>query len=133
MSTTKDTKNRDMLPDGVTQLADTRLHAVVLLVGDRPMPALINMTSTQIKKSKRWMSAMQEIQNGDNLPTFAHCYTLTTVPESNDKGNWMGWSVQPAGPLNEQEHVDAAVAFYKALRAGDLKMRADTSDQHGGE
>ena len=133
MTTTKDTKNRDLLPDNQTHLSDTRLHAVVLLQGDVPAPALISINSTQIKKSKRWMSAMQEVQARDNLPTFAHCYKMTTVPESNDKGSWMGWNIQPEGPLAEQEHVDAAVAFYRALQSGSMKMKADTTDHQAGE
>jgi hypothetical protein len=127
MTTHTDDKNRNILPDGQTQLVDTRLHAVILLNGDDPVPALITMSSTQMKKSKRWMSQMQEIQRKDNLPTFAHSYRLTTIPEKNDKGNWMGWAIEYVDAVSAQEHVDAAIAFYTALQSGQMKMRADNS------
>lgn len=129
ITTHPDEKKRNMLPDGITQLVDTRLHGVILLNGDRPQPGLVSMTSTQIKKSKRWMTAMQEVQQKDNLPTFAHSYLLTTIPESNDQGSWMGWKVDPAGDVEDQEHIDASVAFYQALQAGTVRMKADTTAQ----
>lgn len=133
LTTKLDEKNRNILPDGQTQLVDTRLHGVILLKGDTPMPALINMASTQIKKSKRWMTGMQELQQADNLPTFAHVYRLTTIPERNDKGSWMGWQIERIDAAKEQEHVDAAVAFYKALKLGSMKMRADPNAMGGHE
>lgn len=127
ITTKQDEKGRNMLPDGHTQLVDTRLHAVILLNGDRPEPALLTLTSTQIKKSKRWMTQMQEMQRGDSFPTFAHAYKLSTVPESNDKGSWMGLQVDYESPVTEQEHIDAAVSFYHALQSGQARMKADTT------
>jgi len=125
----QDAKNRNILPDGTTQLNDTRLHGVILLAGDNPTPALISLTSTQIKKSKRWMTAMQEKQRDDNAPTFAHVYKLTTIPERNDQGNWMGWKIEPAGDVTDQEQVDVALAFFKALQVGSVRMRSDVQQQ----
>ena len=127
-TTTPDAKNRQILPDGATQLVDTRLHGIVLLGGDLPQPALLSLTVTQIKKSKRWMTYMQEQQVKDNLPTFAHIYKLSTVPEKNDQGNWMGWKVDPAGDVTDQEQIDAALALYQALQSGQARMRADLAD-----
>lgn len=126
MTTKPDEKKRNILPDGITQLVDTRLHAVIVLGGDRPTPALLSLTSTQIKKSKRWMTSMQEMQAKDGYPTFAHIYKLTTIPESNDQGNWYGWKIEYVGPATEQEHIDAAVQFYEALQLGQMKMEANT-------
>jgi hypothetical protein len=128
-STREDEKRRNILPDGLTQLVDTRMHGVILLGGETPSPALISATSTQIKKSKRWMTSMQEMQKSDHLPTFAHVYKITTIPESNDQGKWMGLKVDYIGPVTEQEHIDAAVAFHTALTSGTRKMEA--SDKAG--
>ena len=129
MTCKADERGRNMMPDNVTQLADTRLHGVILLNGDMPLPALISLTSTQIKKSKRWLTQMQERQREDNLPTFAHVYKITTVPERNDRGNWMGLKIEPAGDVADQDHVDTAVSFFKALQVGSLRMQADRSTQ----
>lgn len=127
LTTKRDDRNREILPNGETQLVDTRMHGVILLAGETPAPALVTFSSTQIKKSKRWMSQMQELQRVDNLPTFAHAWKLKTVAESNDRGSWMGWSIEPVGTVSEQEHVDAAIAFYRALQSGSMKIRADAA------
>lgn len=132
MTTVKDEKNRNILPDRQTQLVDTRLHAVILLQGDTPVPALLTTTPTQIKKSKRWMTMMQERQAGDNLPTFAHIYKLTTIAEKNDQGSWMGWNIEYVGPCEEQEQIDAAIAFFNAMKIGTAQMKADTSSHGAG-
>lgn len=131
MTTQRDDKNRSMLPDGITQLVDTRLHAVILYAGDVPTPALLTSTPTQIKKSKRWMTQMQEVQTKDNLPTFAHIYRLTTIPEKNDRGSWMGWNLEYVEAVTDQEAIDAAVAFWNAMKLGTAKMTIDKSQ--GGE
>jgi hypothetical protein len=75
------------------------------------------------------MTQMQEKQQGDNLPTFAHIWKLTTIAERNDKGSWMGWNIEHDGKVAEQEHYDAALSFYKALGSGAVKMRTDQT--HG--
>jgi hypothetical protein len=123
-TTKEDEKRRNILPGGAEQLVDTRLHGV-LLMGDSGLQAsLIAMTSTNIKASKRWMTDMKEKQKTDQLPTFAHIYKLTTIPDSNELGSWYKWSVAYVGPVTEQEHIDAAVAFHTALTSGQRKMAA---------
>ena len=125
MTTVQDEKNRNILPDRQTQLVDTRLHAVILITESKAIPALMSLTSTQLKKSKKWVSAMSEKQSTDNLPTLAHAYTIKTIPEKNDKGSWMGLQIDYAAPVADQEHIDAGVAFYKALQSGQAKMAAN--------
>lgn len=108
------------LPDGkinpkkCDHLSDTRSHFV--LVDGRP--AVINMASSQIKKSKNWMTAMQEA-GGD---MWSNRWTLTPVHEKNDKGDWWGWSIQ----INEDEPVTAeemaqAEQLYQSIAEGIAK------------
>lgn len=137
-TTTKDTKGRDMLPDGITQIVDTRLFGVILLsASGAAEPGLISMYSTQIKKAKRWctmMSAMQseeERLNGRKLPIFAHKYKLTTTPESNDKGNWDGWVIEHAGYVDQQAAYDAGVDFYTSLKSGKAKLNPGAAEGAG--
>jgi hypothetical protein len=67
------------------------------------------MGSTQIKKSKQWLTIMDELRGKRadgtvfRLPSFAREYLLDTVEESNDQGDWAGWKITP-GPW-----VDAKV------------------------
>ena len=42
-------------------------------------------------------------------PTYSHIYRLKTVPMSNDKGSWYGWSVSRVGPIED-------VASYNTLK-----------------
>ena len=36
-------------------------------------------------------------------PSYSHKYKLTTVPESNDLGQWFGWSIELMGVLTEED------------------------------
>lgn len=61
-------------------------------------PAVIGMTSTQLKKARQWLNTMTglkvETPKGKiTPPMFSHIYNLETVPESNEKGSWMGWKI----------------------------------------
>ena len=63
-------------------------------------PVVISMGGTQLKKSRQWntrMTTMRITVKGQLIqpPTFYMCWHLTTVPESNDKGSWYGWKLEP--------------------------------------
>ena len=64
-------------------------------------PALLSMTSSQLKKARRWNSMMNHLRipkpDGSgifNPAMFYSSYKLTTVPEENDQGSWFGWDVE---------------------------------------
>ena len=121
IETTKDEKKRDITKDG-TQLVDTRCHYVIIVNDDgSTSPAVITMSSTQTKKSKKWMTAMQNLlrerKDGTlyNPAMFASIFSMTTVPESNDQGNWYGWKFHHMRYLNEDNPVE--VKLYQTARA----------------
>lgn len=80
------------------ELADTRNHFVLYQATNGSwQPAIISLSSTQIKKSKRLMSLISGIElsgaNGKpfNPPSYSHVYVATPVFEKNAKGqNWWG-------------------------------------------
>lgn len=123
------------------RMTDTRNHYVLIVdpeTGDS-RPALISMSSTQIKKSKGWLANMSNVRidspNGRiQPPTFASVYKLTTIPESNDKGTWYGWRFERVGRSSKQ-HFDQAHAFYKTVKRGDVeaKYEAPHSAESGGQ
>lgn len=125
---TRDAKNQLVLPSG-NLLVDTRTHYVLVLSpdGNGYTPALISMSSTQVKKSRQWMTRMESIKfkNAQGMmftpPMFSHIYHLTTVPESNDQGSWYGWKVEMDGPLEDPALYGAARAFRDAVKAGEAK------------
>ena len=123
----RDEKNRDVLPNG-NYLVDTRSHYVLVIKEDgTASPALVSFSSTQTKKSKKWMSAMQDVKvkRADGTaftpPMWANCYRLKTVSESNAKGTWRGWDITREGQCPGVSLYNQAKQFRDAVRAGAVK------------
>jgi hypothetical protein len=130
-SCTRNDKNQDVLPNG-NYLVDTRTHYVLIVHDDGSAePAVINMASTQMKKSRRWMTVMNNLKmkgSGGRLftpPMYSHYYDLFTTQESNDKGRWHGWSFKNAGVVDNEEHFAAAKGFRDAIVQGSVKEQRD--------
>lgn len=90
-------------------LVDTRYFFGIRL-GDNneAHPVVLSMSSTQVKKAKNWMSRMQAIKaQGENgrftPPMHSHVWVLSSVTESNDKGNWKGYKIELEGPVTSKE------------------------------
>ena len=100
-------------------------------------PAVLSMSSSQLKKARRWNSMINRLQiphlteegNTINPAMFWTAYKLTTVPEENDKGSWFGWNVEmlydakSGGILNQ---LPNGANLY--LEARDFKTRINTGD-----
>lgn len=118
------------------QLKDTRNHFVLVKSESGVwQPALISLTSTQIKKSKRWMSRIQGIEmraaNGTafNPPSFSHVYKLTTKKEENSQGSWWGVEIDLVGPVGDLEVYQKAKAFHQSVVAGTVEVVHPTQDE----
>ena len=117
-------------------LVDTRTHYVLVLTQDGGFsPAVISMSSTQIKKSRQWMSKMNNIKmkradgSAFTPPMFSHKYKVTTVPESNDKGAWMGWKLELVEPLSDKALYAAAKEFRAAVSSGEVKEQVPSATE----
>ena len=130
-------KNEEVLPNG-NLLTNTAQHFVLLVEGDQYSRCLITMSSTQLKKSRRWLSQMNAMtamgKNGPyTLPMMSQFYTLTTVPEQNDLGKWYGWAIARERQLDlsndfEKSLFDNAVAFAKSVEAGEVEAKEVSPD-----
>ena len=130
-------KNEEVLPNG-NLLTNTAQHFVMLVEGDQYSRCLITMSSTQLKKSRRWLSQMNAMtamgKNGPyTLPMMSQFYTLTTVPEQNDLGKWYGWAIARERQLDlsndfEKSLFDNAVAFAKSVEAGEVEAKEVSPD-----
>ena len=130
-------KNEEVLPNG-NLLTNTAQHFVMLVEGDQYSRCLITMSSTQLKKSRRWLSQMNAMtamgKNGPyTLPMMSQFYTLTTVPEQNDLGKWYGWAIARERQLDlsndfEKRLFDNAVAFAKSVEAGEVEAKEVSPD-----
>ena len=90
--------------------------------------AVISMTSTQLKKSRRWNSLMltQKVESPSGSftpPTYAVIYKLTTVSESNDRGSWFGYQVEKVGQVEDVSIYNEAKLFSTAASRGDVEAK----------
>jgi hypothetical protein len=119
---------KDVLPNG-NYIATTAYHYV--MVQDKAgawSQAVISMTSTQLKKSRRWNSLMltQKVTGPSGSftpPTYAVIYKLTTVSESNDRGSWFGYQVEKAGQVEDADIYNEAKSFSTAASRGDVEAK----------
>jgi len=116
-------------------LVETAYH-FVLSVSDSGSiePGLIVMSSTQLKKNRRWNSLMNNLKvqgpNGMVTPArFSHMYKLGTIQEQNDKGAWFGWTIDTIGPVTDASIYQAARDFAQQVSSGTVKTAAPEQDQ----
>ena len=123
------------LPDGAI-LKDTRSHFVI--VAANGSQAILSLSSTQIKKSKRWMSRQQSIQLKDaqgrmyTPASFSHAYRLSTITEENDRGKWKGLVIDLVGPVRDIQLYEAAKKFHKLIVEGKVQMAPPAQDEAAG-
>jgi hypothetical protein len=124
------------LPDGelnvakCDRVADVRNHYCLLLdeATGGWTQVLVSLTSTQIKKSKMLMSMLANVKlngaAGQYVPaTWANRIRATTIPESNEKGSWMGVRFELIGQVTSAALYAAGRAFNESVRAGTVEVK----------
>jgi hypothetical protein len=128
--TTKNERGQDITEEG-NILTDTRNHYVLVCGQDGDTtPALMAMSSSQLKKSRQWMSKMQGIKVKDPAtgnfvpaPMSSRKYKVTTVAESNDKGSWYGYNIAIDSEVTNPAEYNAAVMFRNSVRKGEVSAK----------
>lgn len=116
-------KHQDILPSG-NQLNDTRNHYLLVETREgRWEPMMLSLTSTQIKASRNWMSAMQRECAANSVPMFALIYRMTTTPQQNEKGSWYGAVFEHEGYVEDDTAYSLARAFYEQAKAGAVRTQ----------
>lgn len=132
----RDSRGRYWL-DEEWYLADTRYHYCLHLYEGGASRVVLGMASTQLKKSRRWMTRMDNVRlpskSGGQFcpPSFAFAYEITTVPESNDSGSWRGWKIEPGERVTRSDVYAAAKEFNRLVAAGIVEAAAPTDDGAG--
>jgi len=126
-----DEKNRDRLPNGNQIVTSAQWYGFVLNEDGSADQAVLSMSSTQLKKSRRMISQLGSIEltagNGKKFlaPLYYSVIRLTTVPEENDQGKWFGWKAEIEGNVfqqpNGKELFERSKVLYKAVTEGHLK------------
>ena len=124
--------NKLMTPDG-NILSPTCEYAVFVLDGEGSFfPAMVSMSGMQVKKSKKLMTMVSNFlvdspRGKVNPAMFYRSYKFTTVPESNDQGDWFGYAIEIGACVpdieNGQEIYLAAREFRKQMDAGTVKAQ----------
>lgn len=145
---TRDERNRPTLPNG-NYVAETAQFFGLNLSAGRRM-CFIAMASTQLKKARRWvMLAMGEkLQRSDGSeytpPLYYRSYLLGTADESNNDGDWSGWTVNRSlalpelveingHPVRWQDVLAEAVAFQESLGRGAARADMSQDEEHAEE
>ena len=136
--TTRDDQRKDRLANG-NYIEDTANHyCLVIGANGTSSQVLVAMKSTQRKKSKRWNSLMLglKMKGANGLftpPSYSHLYTLKTIAESNNLGNWFGWDISRVGPVEDLDVYNAAKAFADSVAKGEVKVKHEDEDVDSGE
>jgi hypothetical protein len=132
-TTYRDDRGNDILPNG-NLLTNTAQFFVLLLSEDgTAQRCLLTMSSTQLKKARKWVTQMQSrTAMGKNgmfvMPMMSQVYRLRTVEERNDKGSWFGWEIGHVRSLDlstEKMVFDMGVSFAQSIRAGEVKVKEE--------
>lgn len=137
--TEKDEKGKDILPNGNYVTETAQFYG--LNVNAEFRKSFIPMASTQLKKARRLLTlaTSEKLTRADGSqftpPLYYRAYSLTSVPESNNEGNWMGWKVERGMALTEfegwQNLLEDIKQFRESLAAG--AVRGDVASMDGGE
>lgn len=127
--TTRDLKNNEVLPNG-NHIVPTAYHFVLLVKEDGMLErAVISMTKTQLKKSRRWLSQMMNLQlklpNGKVIkpPMFSHSYEVASVLEQKDNYSWYGFQVGSPQLVESAEVYAEARRFHAEVTAGNVNVK----------
>ena len=119
LSKTKNEMGKDRLDNG-NYILTVGQHYVLICDGISTENALISMSSSQGKISRKWNSMMMSItldgKNGPYTPpSFSHKYRLTSVLNSGKGNQWYGYNVTKVGPVEEPALYERAKKFYTSL------------------
>jgi len=119
LSKTKNEMGKDRLDNG-NYILTVGQHYVLIRDGNSTENALISMSSSQGKISRKWNSMMMSItldgKNGPYTPpSFSHKYRLTSVLNSGKGNQWYGYNVTKVGPVKEPALYERAKKFYTSL------------------
>jgi len=138
--TTRNERNQPVLPNGNYIAETAQFFGLNLSAGARM--CYVPMTSTQLKKARRWntLAMGEKLKRADGTeftaPFFYRTYTLQTSEESNSEGDWFGWKIERSLALPEitdeghgmnwHQLKDDAVQFRESLSKGEARRPPPT-------
>lgn len=102
--------------------------------------SFLPMTSTQLKKARRWLSlsSSERLTRADGStytpPLYYRVYQISTVEESNSKGDWIGYRIERGPSLPEYDaegykNILAEAKDFKAsIQRGEIRGDVESTD-----
>jgi len=123
---------KEILPNG-NELVKSDQHFCLIVEPDgMTQPVVVDMKSTQLKVSRRWKTqiAMTKVKHPTTgvvftPPVFGTLWKLTTVEETNDKGDFYNWSVEKIGTVESKDLLLEAKSFRESVMRGEVKAQAE--------
>lgn len=124
-----------------TEIVDTANHYVLVLDDEgNAQWAVLSMTSTKLKISRKWVTRMKLLQVTDAAsgkkftpPSFGTVWLLSSVPERNDKGSFHNFKVEFEGLVDSPELYAQAKAFRQALLEGAARVDFNQAPENQGD
>jgi hypothetical protein len=118
--TTKGADGKDRLQNG-NYILTVGQHFVIILGNTGSETAMISMSSSQGKISRKWNSMMKSItldgKNGPYTPpSFSHVYMLSSVLNTGKGNQWYGYNVKKIGMLEDVKMYERAKKFYEGIK-----------------
>ena len=118
--TTKGPDGKDRLQNG-NYILTVGQHFVIILGDKGSETAMISMSSSQGKVSRKWNSMMKSIsldgKDGPYTPpSFSHIYRLSSVLNTGKGNQWYGYNVEKVGMLEDAKMYERAKKFYENIR-----------------
>jgi len=118
--TTKGADGKDRLSNGNYILTVGQHFVIIVDKNGSAETAMISMSSSQGKVSRKWNSMMMSItldgKNGPfTPPSFSHIYQLSSVLNTGKGNQWYGYGVKKIGPVQDQALYERAKKFYQSF------------------
>ena len=126
-----DGAERSVLMLGDNLIQDTR-EFYIMVEGH---PYVLPCSSTKHKFAREWTSYFHQMihpETGQVMPSASQLYNLTTIPQSNAKGDWFGLKFQFLGFVPRPVY-DHAKAFWNAVKRGERRAEAPIAGAEGEE
>jgi hypothetical protein len=102
-----------------------------------PVQVLISMKVSGLSKSRKWNSLVMsaKVKNGEqiiNPPSWYYSYTLTTKPQSNDKGDWYSWDIKRGDVVSANQYEEGK-RFHNAVKKGSVEVNYEQANESSGK
>lgn len=132
----RDESGRWVTPNG-TYLADTRYFFGLRVKGPgETTAAVISFTSTQIKKSRTWLTRMQSLKftkkDGTlaTYPIFSHAWRFSSVGEENERGSWKGYKIDLIGLIQDPVLIGEARKAHLMFQSSASRIKPAVDASH---